>query len=131
MRGSTSRVLRAYVAYFNHARPHQGLGQQIPEPKAALGPLHAKGGRVICSPILGGLHHSYQRVAWLFAHTFKRCGQGRLQASLLFALIIHSFEHLERNSCLSFVDAGNERKSFCFNGAASSCALAEVENLSP
>ena len=57
------RVLRTYVAYFNHARPHQGLGQQIPEPEAAPGPLHIKAGRVICSPILGGLHHSYQRVA--------------------------------------------------------------------
>ncbi len=57
------RVLRAYVAYFNHARPHQGLGQQIPEPEAAPGPLHTKGGRVIASSLLGGLHHSYQRVA--------------------------------------------------------------------
>lgn len=57
------RILKAYVAYFNHARPHQGLGQQIPAPKAALGPLPAKSGRVIASPILGGLHHTYQRVA--------------------------------------------------------------------
>jgi putative transposase len=28
------RVLNAYVAYFNQARPHQGIRQQIPEPKA-------------------------------------------------------------------------------------------------
>src|SRR5215469_16857443 len=25
------RVLNDYVAYFNRARPHQGIGQQIPE----------------------------------------------------------------------------------------------------
>ncbi len=28
------RVLKAYVYYFNHVRPHQGLGQQIPVPLA-------------------------------------------------------------------------------------------------
>jgi len=26
------RVLNEYVVYFNQARPHQGIGQQIPEP---------------------------------------------------------------------------------------------------
>ena len=28
------RVLREYVAYFNRARPHQGLEQALPEPSA-------------------------------------------------------------------------------------------------
>jgi hypothetical protein len=55
----------------------------------------------------------------------------KLQASLLFAQIIHSFAYLEQNSCPSFFDAGNERKSFCFNDAAPSPSLAEVEHLSP
>ena len=30
-----SRVLQAYVAYFNQARPHQGLQQQVPDPPAS------------------------------------------------------------------------------------------------
>ncbi len=54
-----SRVLREYVAYFNRARPHQGLGQAVPEP------LHgAQGNRarpVHAVAVLGGLHHTYQR----------------------------------------------------------------------
>jgi transposase InsO family protein len=57
------RVLNGYVAYFNQARPHQGIRQQIPE---LLGePLSSDHncGKVIAVPILGGLHHDYQRVA--------------------------------------------------------------------
>jgi putative transposase len=56
-------VLKTYLAYFNHARPHQGIKQRIPGPEAAHSPSNTKSGRVICAPILGGLHHSYQRVA--------------------------------------------------------------------
>jgi len=56
-----SRVLREYVAYCNRARPHQGLGQALPEPppektERCAGPLRAV-------PVLGGLHHTYQRAA--------------------------------------------------------------------
>jgi len=51
-----SRVLRAYVAYCNRARPHQGWGQALPEPppektERCAGPLRAV-------PVLGGLHHT-------------------------------------------------------------------------
>jgi putative transposase len=57
------RVLNGYVAYFNRARPHQGIRQQIPE---LLGePLssdHDCGNIISCS-VLGGLHHDYRRVA--------------------------------------------------------------------
>jgi len=53
------RILRAYVAYFNAERPHQGIDQRIPAPAAAV--EHAGG--VQATPILGGLHHAYQRVA--------------------------------------------------------------------
>ena len=57
------RVLNRYVAYFNRARPHQGIMQQIPEPK--MGPLSPDHdcGKVISFSVLGGLHHHYQRVA--------------------------------------------------------------------
>jgi len=53
-------VLRRYCAYFNDARPHQGIGQKIPsrppEPPAV-------GGTIKETPILGGLHHDYRRAA--------------------------------------------------------------------
>jgi putative transposase len=57
------RMLIAYIQYFNRVRPHQGIKQQIPEPKA--GPLLAEcaGGEVISLPVLGGLHHDYRRSA--------------------------------------------------------------------
>jgi putative transposase len=57
------RILREYVAYFNTARPHQGLGQRSPDP-TEVGALRGEhGGRVRAVPVLGGLHHTYRRVA--------------------------------------------------------------------
>ena len=57
------RILREYVAYFNTARPHQGLQQRVPDP-AEVGALRAEnGGPVRAVPVLGGLHHTYRRVA--------------------------------------------------------------------
>jgi putative transposase len=58
------RVLNSYVAYFNQARPHQGIAQQIPEPsRSALSSRHA-GEKVIALPVMGGLHHDYHWAAW-------------------------------------------------------------------
>jgi transposase InsO family protein len=56
-----SRVLRKYVAFFNRARPHQGLGQALPEPSP--GELARHAGPIRAVPVLGGLHHTYQRAA--------------------------------------------------------------------
>ncbi len=56
------RVLRAYCAYFNTARPHQGIGQAIPEATGHVGTRHPAG-PVMSLPILGGLHHDYRRAA--------------------------------------------------------------------
>ena len=56
------RVLREYVAYFNRERPHQGLGQATPgavtrrDARPCAAPVRAV-------PVLGGLHHTYQRAA--------------------------------------------------------------------
>jgi len=57
------RLLKAYVVYFNQARPHQGLGQRIPDlPVRSAPPLHQPN-QIIAVPVLGGLHHDYQRTA--------------------------------------------------------------------
>jgi len=57
------RVLNQYVAYFNLARPHQGIQQQIPEQRGSSGSSEHTEGKVMAIPILAGLHHDYQRVA--------------------------------------------------------------------
>jgi putative transposase len=53
------QVLAAYVAHYNQARPHQGIGQQVPirrEQRARQGPVR-------CRDVLGGLIHEYDRAA--------------------------------------------------------------------
>ncbi len=53
------RVMCEYVEFFNTARPHQGLDQQIPVPKAS-----SQGhGPVRCRNVLGGIIHDYYRDA--------------------------------------------------------------------
>ncbi len=55
------RVIVEYVRYFNESRPHQGIGQQVPERTEAPG--DDVNGQVVAIPILGGLHHEYRRAA--------------------------------------------------------------------
>ncbi len=57
------RILREYVAYFNTARPHQGLRQRVPAAPEACAPRVMLAGRVRAVPILGGLHHAYEPAA--------------------------------------------------------------------
>jgi transposase InsO family protein len=57
------RVLRAYVQYFNQARPHQGIRQQIPERYGGPVPPHQDDDKILSLPVLGGLHHNYRRSA--------------------------------------------------------------------
>ena len=58
------RVVGEYVAYFNHSRPHQGIGQRIPDPPDDTGCEDQAGVvRLIGHPVLGGLHHDYRWVA--------------------------------------------------------------------
>jgi len=57
------RILLAYVEYFNRARPHQGIHQQVPQGEIACLPSDPRAMRIISVPILGGLHHEYRRVA--------------------------------------------------------------------
>ena len=57
------RVLNEYVAYFNRARPHQGIQQQIPECSGSSRATAHEGTKVVAVPILAGLHHDYRKVA--------------------------------------------------------------------
>jgi transposase InsO family protein len=56
-------VLGEYAAYFNRDRPHQGLRQRVPDEAAAASSRAGPDGRVQAVPVLGGLHHTYQRIA--------------------------------------------------------------------
>jgi transposase InsO family protein len=56
-------VLKEYVTYFNHQRPHQGLNQRIPNPLALHNDAKPSRGQIYSIPILGGLHHTYQLAA--------------------------------------------------------------------
>ncbi|MCJ7700617.1 MAG: integrase core domain-containing protein [Anaerolineales bacterium] len=60
------RIVQEYIEYFNSSRPHQGIDQQIPnafvEKQDRPWPISQPTGRIISTPILGGLHHSYERV---------------------------------------------------------------------
>jgi hypothetical protein len=57
------RVLNLYVVYFNQARPHQGIHQQVPEPNQSFLSSHQAGNKVIAIPLVGGFHHDYQWIA--------------------------------------------------------------------
>ncbi len=52
-------VLKQYLAYYNHRRPHQGLGQALPVPLAPAPTSPATPERVSCRPVLGGIIHDY------------------------------------------------------------------------
>jgi putative transposase len=53
------RVMREYVTFFNTARPHQGIAQQIP----ILPPTPNTSGPIRCRNVLGGIIHDYYRDA--------------------------------------------------------------------
>src|SRR6266699_1780047 len=57
------RVLRASVKYFNQARPHQGIRQQVPHGEVTSVSPDQRGGRIIAVPVLGGFHHEYLKRA--------------------------------------------------------------------
>jgi len=51
------RVLKEYAQYYNHDRPHQGLGQHFP----VLGLSKRKDGPIQRRDVLGGVIHDYYR----------------------------------------------------------------------
>ena len=50
-------VLLLYKDYYNATRTHLSLNKDAPMSRAA-----ETAGRIICHPILGGLHHHYARI---------------------------------------------------------------------
>ena len=54
-------LVKEYVLYFNQARPHQGIGQHLPDPIHFLPTTDSL--QTIAHPVLGGLHHDYRRAA--------------------------------------------------------------------
>ena len=60
--GQAQRVIREYVAFFNHRRPHQGIDQRLPEP-LTITPRSELERQVIGFPVLQGLHHDYRWAA--------------------------------------------------------------------
>ena len=58
------RVLTEYVAYYNRWRPHRTLGQRAPcEPDPSPISANDNGRNIAARPVLGGLHHVYERAA--------------------------------------------------------------------
>jgi len=53
------QVLREYVVYYNDTRPHRTLALEPPEGAR----IPQRIGAVVATPILGGLHHRYERKA--------------------------------------------------------------------
>ena len=54
------RLLSSYLGYYHHARCHQSLGGNSPEPREVEPPDR---GAVVSVPMVGGLHHRYRRAA--------------------------------------------------------------------
>jgi hypothetical protein len=50
-------LLHSYMAYYNGARTHLSLDKDAPVPRAVQAI-----GRILPTPILGGLHHHYVRI---------------------------------------------------------------------
>jgi transposase InsO family protein len=51
------RILSAYAAYYNRARPHIALQKDAPLRRAVQ-----RFGSIVAIPVLAGLHHQYVRI---------------------------------------------------------------------
>jgi putative transposase len=56
--GHLSKILKKYIEYYNLHRPHQGIGQLTP---VKSGAKVETGGKIVAFPVLGGLHHYYEK----------------------------------------------------------------------
>ena len=51
------RILKSYARYYNETRTHLALDKDAPLLRTVK-----RAGRILCRPILGGLHHEYVRI---------------------------------------------------------------------
>ena len=51
------RILKSYARYYNETRTHLALDKDSP-----LSRTVKRAGRILCRPVLGGLHHEYVRI---------------------------------------------------------------------
>ena len=51
------RILKSYALYYNETRTHLALDKDAP-----LSRTVKRAGRILCRPVLGGLHHEYVRI---------------------------------------------------------------------
>jgi hypothetical protein len=49
--------LKSYARYYNETRTHLALDKDAP-----LSRTVKRAGRILCRPVLGGLHHEYVRI---------------------------------------------------------------------
>jgi putative transposase len=54
------RLLRDYLTYYHRCRTHLSLEKDAPEPRAVE---RVDQGRIVETPMVGGLHHRYTRQA--------------------------------------------------------------------
>jgi hypothetical protein len=57
---SLHQQLQAFVEYYHRSRVHLALDKDAPEPRPIQPPAS---GRIVSTPVLGGLHHRYKRRA--------------------------------------------------------------------
>ena len=57
---SLHRHLQAFVEYHHRSRVHLALDKDAPEPRPIQPP---ESGGIVSTPVLGGLHHRYERRA--------------------------------------------------------------------
>ena len=51
------RILKSYARYYNETRTHLALDKDAPLSRAVK-----RAGRILCRPLVGGLHHEYARI---------------------------------------------------------------------
>jgi len=54
------RILRNYLVYYHSCRTHLSLDKDSPQPRKVESPDQ---GEIVESPMVGGLHHRYSRLA--------------------------------------------------------------------
>ena len=63
--GHLKRLINEYVRYYHEDRTHLGPAKQTPSKRRA-NETREDGSHIVSMPRMGGLHHRYERAAWVF-----------------------------------------------------------------